>query len=133
MRFLQGEPVEQAGAAEHLLQQAEKGRLRILLHPVVLAEIVYVATSSYGLALDRKRAVADLRALLQLPGLDVPDQGRILDALRRFETTSLDWADCVLLSYSSDHTVYTFDRKMLRQGARQPVAESATSNDQGVE
>ncbi len=124
LRFLQGEPVEQAAAAERLLRQAEQGELRIFLHPVVFAEIVYVATSSYGLALDRVRAVADLRTVLQLPGLEIPERGRVLDALRRFETTTLDWADCVLLSYLPDRTVYTFDRQMIQQGAQQPRDES---------
>ncbi len=49
-----------------------------------------MATSSYGLALDRVRAVADLRTVLQLPGLEIPERGRALDALCRFETTTLE-------------------------------------------
>lgn len=64
--------------------------------------------------------MADLRTVLQLPGLEIPERGRALDALRRFETTALDWADCVLLSYLPDRTVYTFGQQMIQQGAQQP-------------
>jgi predicted nucleic acid-binding protein len=120
LRFLQGEPPAQAAAAEALFRQAEAGGLHLVVHPVVLAEIVYVATSPHGLGLPRTRVANDLRALFQLPGVTVPEAGRVFDALRHFKTTHLDWADCVLLSYVPDRVVYTFDRAMQRYGAQAP-------------
>lgn len=120
LRFFQGEPPEQAAAAERLFAQAGQGAWRIVVHPLVVAEVLYVATSPHGLGLARPQAVRDVRDLLQLPGIDVPERARLLDALRRFETTNLDWVDCVLLSYAADQPVYTFDRAMWRHGARRP-------------
>lgn len=57
---------------------------------------------------------------MALEGVEVSDPEVVLVALHRFETTTLDWVDCLLLSYVPDIPVYTFDEAMIRAGGRSP-------------
>lgn len=120
LRFFQGEPESQAELAQRLFEGARSGLWRIVIHPIVLSEIIYVATSSHGLGLSRDRAIDDIRTMIHWDGVEVPERQRLIDALHRFESTRLDWADCILLSYASDHTVCTFDKDMISLGALSP-------------
>lgn len=120
LRYLLGEPAEQAAAARDLFRRAGEGEMVLGLHPAVLAEVVYVMCSPRALGGGRGEVVAVLRELLALPGVQTPDSGRVLDALRRFETTRLDWVDALLLAHTSDAVVYSFDGAMQKAGARRP-------------
>lgn len=122
LRLLLGEPEPQARAAEALFARAARGEFRIRIHPAVLAEVVYVLTSPRVAALPRGRVADALRALLTLDGVEVPDLEPTLAALRRFEETSLDWVDCLLLAYGPELPVYTFDEAVIRAGGRVPEA-----------
>jgi predicted nucleic acid-binding protein len=102
LRFFPGEPPEQAAAAERLCVPAGQGAWRTVVPPLVVAEVLDVATSPHGLGLARPQAVRDGRDVGQLPGIDGPARARLLDALRRFETTNGDGVDCVWLSYAAD-------------------------------
>lgn len=120
LRYLLGEPAEQAAAARDLFRRAGRGEVVLQLHPAVFAEVVYVMCSPRALGGSRGEVATVLRELLALPGVQVPDVGRVLTALRRFETTRLDWVNALLLAYSPDAAVYTFDEAMQRAGARRP-------------
>lgn len=120
LRLFLGEPEPEAQAAEALFTQAARGEFRIRIHPAVLAEVVYVLTSPRVAALPRQRVADVLRALFALDGVHVPDLRPTLAALRRFEETSLDWVDCLLLAYGVEIPVYTFDEAVIRAGGRAP-------------
>lgn len=125
-RFLQDHPPEQALAAQRLFDRAAAGEFQIVVHPSVLAEVVYVASSPHGLGLDRTQVASILRQFLNLEDLVVPDLPYVIDALQRFETTTLDWVDALLLAHSADCIVYSFDKQMLRAGAVAPDPTEAT-------
>ena len=55
-----------------------------------------------------------------MSGVHVADRGRVLDALRLFEKTRLDWVDTLLLAHTVDAVVYSFDQAMQPAGARRP-------------
>jgi len=121
LRLLLGEPEPQARAAEAFFARAARGEFRIRIYPAVLAEVVYVLTSPGSRGCPARVADA-LRALLTLDGVEVPDLEPTLAALRCFEETSLDWVDCLLLSYGPELPVYTFDEAVIRAGGRPPEA-----------
>lgn len=55
-----------------------------------------------------------------LEGVEVIEFDMVLKALRQYEETHLDWADCLLLVYSPDIPVYTFDQAMVAAGGVRP-------------
>lgn len=121
LRLLLGEPEAQSRAAEALFASAARGELTVRIHPAVLAEVVYVLTSRRLAGIPRARVAGALRELLALEGVEVPDVEAVLSALHRFENTNLDWVDCLLLSYTPEIPVYTFDEAMIRAGGRSPA------------
>ena len=120
LRFLEGWPEHQAVAALRLFRRAERGEIVIELHPTVVAEVVYVLCSPRSLGLERRQVAAWLREFLSLPGLSVPGLPATLKALEIFESGALDWVDYLLLAHTPDATVYSFDEKMQKAGARPP-------------
>lgn len=121
LRFLEGRPESQAAAAMRLFQRAEAGQVAVEIHPAVMAEVVYVLCSPRSLGLERALVSARLREFLSLPGVYVPDLDITLGALQLFEAGTLDWVDCLLLARCADATVYSFDERMQKAGARPPA------------
>jgi predicted nucleic acid-binding protein len=120
LRLLLGEPEHQAQEAKALFERAAQGALTVVIHPAVLAEVVYVLTSPRLAALSRSEVADALRGLFALEGVEVPDLDGALGALRRFEETTLDWVDCLLLACAPQIPVYTFDRAVLAAGGLLP-------------
>lgn len=118
VRYLLGEPREQA--ALWLFDEATRGSVRVRVHPAVLAEVVYVLSSPRIANLGRDEVADTLRSVLSLPGVDLDDAPQVLEALRMFAATQLDWVDCLLLSYLPEHDVLSFDRAMQTLPARAP-------------
>lgn len=79
---------------------------------VVLAEVVWVSESNYGAA--RKDVAEIVRRILSIRQLLVQDAEIAWKALRLFETSRADFADCLIERTAStagcDKTV-TFDKK----------------------
>ncbi|HBQ95589.1 MAG TPA: hypothetical protein DD856_11650 [Sulfobacillus sp.] len=55
-----------------------------------------------------------------MEGVEVVDLDVVLKALQKFEETNLDWVDCLLLAYSPEIPVYTFDQAMVAAGGVLP-------------
>ncbi|MCL6522720.1 MAG: PIN domain-containing protein [Firmicutes bacterium] len=123
LRLLLGEPEAQARAAEALFARAARGEVTLVIHPAVLAEVVYVLTSPKLGAFARPQVAEALRALFALDGVEVADLDVVMAALRRFEETSLDWVDCWMLAYGPRLPVYTFDQGLLAAGGLLPRAD----------
>jgi predicted nucleic-acid-binding protein len=94
VRFLVQDVPQQAKAARKLVEQAESGALLLVVDPMIIAETVYVLTSFYK---KPREAVADaLMAFVQSDGVSVAEESRLVDALRRFQRSSVDFADAWL-------------------------------------
>lgn len=120
LRLLMGDPPDQAQASKALFDRASEGELVAVMHPAVFAEVIYVLTSPRLAAYPRGQVSDVLRAFLALPGVYVVDLDVTLRALHRFEETSLDWVDCLLLAYAPSIPVYTFDEAMMAGGGLRP-------------
>ena len=114
VRFLVQDVPEQAKAAKRLVEQAEAGTLVLVVDPMIVAETLYVLTSFYRRP---REAVADaLVAFVQSDGVSAAEESRIVDALRRFKRTPVDFADAWLAATgaATHREVASFDRDLDR-------------------
>jgi predicted nucleic acid-binding protein len=114
VRFLVQDDVKQSSAATDLLEKAERRDVVLHLDPLVLAETVYVLTRRY----DRPRIeVANvLLSFIQNPGIITMEEATVADALQRFATFNVDFADAWLAARAARlrHPVASFDRDLDR-------------------
>lgn len=100
-------------AAQTVLQGVSTGERRVFCDPVIVAEVVYVLTSVYGLS---REMIGDaLLDLLRSPGLLVPDKNRYLKALTLFTANVPHFCDacaCALALEKCDGRLYSFDKKL---------------------
>jgi predicted nucleic acid-binding protein len=110
LRFLSGEPVQQAAAARKLLNRAAAGEIVLDVSPVIVAETLYTLLSFYEV--ERKEAVEKLLMLLKQRGLKVQDGPRVFSALERLRTTNVGFADAYLAACGAAENVAiaSFDR-----------------------
>mgnify|MGYP000992927791 CR=1 FL=1 len=114
LRFITGEPANQARETAALVAAAEAGKVRLAVLPMVLAEAVFVLTGFYGHP--RPRVAEVLAHLISSPGFHGEESGRMLDALRLFGAGKLDFVDCYLAAVSTrgQHTLVSFDRDLAK-------------------
>ena len=110
VRFVTGEPEDQAREVAELISAADLGKIRLCVIPIVLAEAVYVLTGFYGHA--RAKVAAALSHLIACPGFQSPEHERMIRALKLFGAGKIDFADCYLAAVSilEQTSVISFDR-----------------------
>lgn len=114
LRFITGEPADQAEEVAKLMSAADSGQVKLAVLPMVLAEAVFVLTGFYG---HSRRAVADvLSHLISSPGFHCEEQERMLQALDLFGVEKLDFVDCYLAAASigDNRPVVSFDRALAK-------------------
>ena len=91
IRYLTNDDPAKAERAERLLREAAAGKVRLITAEVVIAEVVWVLESSYGL---KSAEVAPLvRAILATSGLDVLGAPLVALALEHYESKNIDFID----------------------------------------
>jgi len=110
VRFITGEPSDQADEAAALFRAAETGKQKLSVLPMVLAEAVFVLTGFYEHP--RAKTAEALAHLINCPGFQTNEQERMLYALKRFGAGKLDFVDCYLAATSAreGRAVVSFDR-----------------------
>ena len=75
-----------------------------------IPEVIYVLTGFYGVG--RRETSSSVAKLLQ--DVDVPGKDIVLEALKLFSESKLDYVDCVYIAVSKrdGERVLTFDRKI---------------------
>jgi predicted nucleic-acid-binding protein len=121
IRFLTGDSVVQARKVRDLLKNSSKGSLEI--SDVVLAEIVYVLTSVYGLS--RADIVEKISLLIELDSIACNKRllRKTLDLFNSFPISFIDAYLSALVLTEKNTRLYTFDRKLLKilsKGALEP-------------
>lgn len=109
IRHLTGEPPEQARRATTFLATAD----RLLLPDLIVAEVVYVLESVYGVG--RRRIAELVRAMVGFPAVTVFDGLLLTRALEVYETVGIDFADAYLVAcaeVSGVNAVASFDREI---------------------
>lgn len=109
LRFLTREPPDLAERSAELMRRAEQGEVRLVLGPLIVAEIVWVLRSFYELPMDR---IADVvTAFVSAHGIETEERSRIVAALALSRDHNVDFIDAMLAlrAAADDETVCTFD------------------------
>lgn len=110
LRFLTGEPENQAARAKKLFAANESGELALRVVPLVVAEVVFVLSGKvYGYG--RSEVTSALIPFLQSPTLDVEQRDVLLLALELYRDHSIDYVDAFLAAEArlAGHTLASFD------------------------
>ena len=125
LRLIIGRPEAQARASAALMARADAGEVRLRLCPLVVAEVVWVLTSAYGLAPGDVASV--LTSFLASGGLIV-DEGMLLaTALDLMVEKRVDFVDAYLAVRArlSGAPVASFDRDFERLGVERVAVEAS--------
>ena len=93
IRYLTADDPAKAARCERLFDKVAKGREQVATHVVVIAEVIWVLTSRYGLP--KTRVVDALTPLISLDGLQLDDKDHVLSALEIFRAKPIDFVDAV--------------------------------------
>lgn len=110
LRFLTGDPPELAGRASRLLERAEGDGVPLRVHPVVVAETVWVLQSFYGYS--KEEISGALVPFLEHPALKVEGARTVILALETMASGNVDFADALLAGTARSHGegIASFDR-----------------------
>lgn len=112
IRYLTNDDPAKAGRVELLLKAAADGKIRLVTAEMVIAEVVWVLESSYGM---KSAAVAPLiRAILATSGLEVINAPLVTRALEHYEAKNIDFIDGYIAAVMEKQGItelYSFDRK----------------------
>lgn len=115
VRYLINDDQKKAEAVDDLLDKAVKGKIRIIVPSVVIAELVWILESFYQLKAD---AILELvEAIINTSGLDVTDKSTVISALRLYKNRNADFIDAWIIEFAKERgikTIYTFDKKHFR-------------------
>lgn len=113
VRLITGDdPVKQA-AATALFRRVASGDVVVRAPESVIADTVYVLSSSRLYALSRDRVREALAPLLGLPAFRVRNRSEVLRALDLYATTRLDFSDALLVAAMEQEgaaALYSYDR-----------------------
>ena len=124
VRHLTGDPPKMAQQATSFLAASAE----LLLADLIVAELVFVLSSVYGLT--RAQVAPTVRSVLGLPSIRVVDSGLLHRAVEIYEIDRLDFAEAYLVAAaerSGIRVVASFDRSIDRRSEARRVGEGCRS------
>ena len=115
-RFLLDDDVEQSPAARKAIHRAVAAGERLAICAPMFLELEWVLRSRDGA--NKTSTVALLRQLLELNDIEVIDESAVETALEKYESKSVDFAECLFHSlYLIDgcNSMLTFDKRAQKQ------------------
>ena len=112
LRYLTNDVPYQADAFERLLRRAAAGEISLLTSAVALAEIVWTLESYYHL--EKNTVQKHILAILNTPGLDVPEGELVLQAIIGYVDKNVDFIDAFHAAWMTNQGVRiacTLDQK----------------------
>lgn len=98
----------------------------IFIAHVVLVEVVWALTSTYGFP--KPRVIAAIERLLELEGISIQDAPLVQRALTNYRAGNADFSDCLILEIArreNELPLGTFDARLARlEGARKLGAKA---------
>jgi predicted nucleic acid-binding protein len=143
LRYLTADP-ERYSACLALFQQAERNQVTLFTSETIIAEIVYVLSSSKHYDLSRQQIRVALSRLLLLPGLKMNNRNTHLRALALYpQHTALEFEDCLSVAHMEQvgmGQIYSYDREFeqisnverLEPEIQQNQAGKAVQSDQQI-
>lgn len=111
VRYLTGEPEEQAEASHAILTKAASGKMDLRLTALVTAETIFVLTGKVY-HYSSKEVQEALLPILESPILDVQDREVLITALEIFTQTGVDFVDACLAAEArlTSQPIASFDK-----------------------
>lgn len=112
LRFLIGEPVQQAASVRQLFAQAGAGEILLEVPAVIVAEAYYTLHSFYKV--ERSETASKLLFLLQQRGIKLREANQVLSALESLQTVNVGFADAFLAAGAAEEkvSIASFDRDL---------------------
>ena len=112
IRYLTNDDPKKADKVESLLEDASAGKIKLTTAELIIAEVVWVLESAYGL---KNISIAPMiSAILVTPGLHVTNKAVIAKALPMYAGLNIDFVDAyvaALMESMHISEIYSFDKK----------------------
>ena len=115
LRYITRDPPPMAEAARKVFSEAQKGRVGLIIIPLIVAEVVWVLESFYDYP--KTQIAENLIQLLLCDGLEVEQPSLLIEALTLYQKRNLDFADALLgvtALQPGPPSVYSFDKHLDR-------------------
>lgn len=112
IRYFTNDDPTKADRVGKLLLQAESGKIVLVTTELVIAEIVWVLESGYGM--DRAGIAPLVRGILATPGIEVINGALVSRAVEHYESLNVDFVDAYIAALMEKQGIgdlYSFDRK----------------------
>jgi len=112
LRFTTNDVPAQADAMEKLLRQAEQNKIQLVTNSMVIAEIIWTLEGYYES--EREDIQNKILAILNTPGLEIPESNLILKAIIWYAEKNVDFIDAYNAAWMEQkgiEKIYTFDQK----------------------
>lgn len=114
IRYLTNDDPVKADRVDRLLDKAAKGKISLVTAELVLAEVVWVLESSYGL---KSTSIAPMiKAILNTPGLKVINASLVEKAVDYYLLHNIDFIDgyiAAVMEKKKIDTIFSYDKKHL--------------------
>ena len=114
IRYLTNDDPVKADRVEKLLSEAAAGKIRLVTAEMVLAEVVWVLESFYGLK--NVEVGSMVKAILATPGLEVLNSALVEKALEYYLAQNINFVDGYIAAVMDKHKIsdiYSYDKKHL--------------------
>lgn len=94
------------------MEQAASGKIRLITAELVLAEVVWVLESAYGLG--NKEVAPMIKAIMATPGLKVTNKPLISQALHYYTSHNIDFIDAYITALMENMQIteiYSFNKR----------------------
>lgn len=118
LRYLIGDDKQKVKLIQNIKSRAKAGEIDLLLtEPIILES---AATLRNYFKYSREKISELLTILCSLDWLTVENKGIVISAIHDYETTGLDFSDCLLLARVKvfGHKIFTFDKKLMEIASR---------------
>ncbi len=112
LRFLLKDHPKYFEAAFHLFSEAEKGKIILYLHPLILAEVVLTLQGYYGYS--KSEIAGILGSMIESEGLFLEDIEVARKAFKEYAKNNVDYIDAYLAACAvlkGPEVIYTMDKK----------------------
>jgi predicted nucleic acid-binding protein len=111
LRYFTKEPPDMAEASLKTFSAAQDGQIRLIITPIIVAEVVWVLESFYGYS--KEQIAVTIIQFLHSDGLEVIDLNILIQALSVYHEKNIDFADALLAASALSRgptRIYSFDR-----------------------
>lgn len=119
IRYFTNDDPRKADRVERLLEDAARGRVRLVTADLVIAEIVWVLESAYELTCKEIAPMVD--SILSTPGITVSNGEIVSRAIRIYEEQGVDFVDAFVVATMEKLNIqdlFSYDRKHLSKVPR---------------